>query len=225
VRTNIDFIFSAQKPVTILITSSIAGEGKSFCAANLAAVYSACGKRTIIVGCDMHKPYTFDGFEVSNSSGLSDFLNGRVQEVKDIIRKTVHMNLDVLVPGPVPANPAELLISDRFHHLLHDLQQRYDIIVLDSSPVGLTNETLYLTRMADLTVFVLRQKYSDKTFLDDINALKEKKGIKNLYALINDVEDEHLSYGGYGYGYYEETEVKENAFRKMIRMISNKAAI
>lgn len=223
-RTNLDFIFAKQSPVTILVTSSIAGEGKSFCSANLAAVYSSCGKKTIIVGCDMHKPYSFDGFEVSDNPGLSDFLNGLVWDVKDIIQKTEYGNLDVLVPGRIPQNPVELLIGERFHQLICDLQQRYDVIVLDSSPAGLTNETLYLTRMADLTLFVLRQKYSDKTFPDDINALKEKKGIKNLYVLINDVEEQYLSYGGYGYGYYEEEEVKENVFRRVIRMISNKAA-
>jgi len=223
-RTNIDFVFSSEKQLTVLISSSVAGEGKSFCSANLAAVYSACGKNTLIIGCDMHKPFLFAGFEVSNSIGLSNFLQGKVHDLSEIVQSTGHRNLDVLVPGPVPPNPADLLISDRFQHLIKNLQNFYDVIILDSSPIGLTNETIYLTRAADLTIFLLRQNYSEIAFLDEINSLKEKKGITNLFVLINDVEDRYLSYGGYGYGYYDE-EPEESGLRKVIRIVSNKAAI
>lgn len=224
-RTNIDFIFHKDKQVTIMITSCIAGEGKSFCAMNLASVYSACGKKTIIVVCDMHKHFTFNGFKISNTEGLSNFLSGQVNQVKDIIQPTEYANLDVLAPGPVPPNPAELLISDRFKQMIQELKHRYDVIILDSSPLGLTNETLCLTRIADLTLFVLRQNYSDKTFFEDINAFKEKKGIKKLYVVCNDIEDKYLNYRGYGYGYYDEDEKKQNPFKKLFKRVLNKAAV
>ena len=203
-RTNLDFIFHKDSQVTVMITSTIAGEGKSFCAMNLGSVYSMCGKKTIIVECDMHKPFNCTGFELNNTEGLSNFLSGQVHQVQDIIQQTEHPNLHVLVPGPIPPNPAELLINNRFKQLMQELKQRYDVIILDSSPLGLTNETLYLTRVADLTIYMLRQNYSDKSFCQYINSLKEKKGIKKLYVVVNDIEDKYLNYQGNGYGYYDD---------------------
>ncbi len=203
-RTNINFIFPMDKPVTIMITSSIAGEGKTFCAINLASAYSIGGKKTILIGCDMHKRFRFHDFNVANTTGLSNYLSDQVQNVNTIIQKTEYSNLDILVPGPIPPNPSELLMNSRFEHMIHELEKTYDVIVLDSSPLGLTNETLYLTRIADLTIFILRHNYSDKVFVDDINALYEKKGIKSLYVVLNDIEEKHQHHHGYGYGYYEE---------------------
>ena len=201
-RTDVHFIFPKDKAVTIMLTSTVAGEGKTFCAANLASVYSISGKKTILIGCDMHKTYNVADFRISNSVGLSNYLSVQVDDLKPIIQKTSYQNLDVLVPGPVPPNPAELLISDRFEQMIMELKKRYEVIILDTSPVGLTNESFYLTRIADLTIYLLRQNYSKKSFVDYINSLKEKKGIKNLYVVMNDVEDKYLSHGGYGYGYY-----------------------
>ncbi|MEX2232412.1 MAG: polysaccharide biosynthesis tyrosine autokinase [Cyclobacteriaceae bacterium] len=223
VRTNIDFIFQKDNQVTIMITSAIAGEGKSFCAMNLASVYSVCGKKTIIVECDMHKPFSLTDFDISSREGLSNFLSGQISQVKDIIQRTEYANLDVLAPGPIPPNPAELIICPRFKQLIQELKNRYDVIILDSSPLGLTNETLYLTRVADLTLFMLRQNYSRKSSLSYINSLKEK-GIKKLYAVVNDVEEKDLSYGGYGYGYYDDDLKKKNKIRAIFKKVLNKAA-
>ena len=224
-RTNLDFIFHKDSQVTIMITSTIAGEGKSFCAMNIASVYSLSGKKTIVVGCDMHKPLAMNGFKLTNTVGLSNFISGQVHQAKDVIQWTGYPNLDVLVPGPVPPNPSELLISHRFKQLIQELKHSYDVIILDSSPLGLTNETLYLTRIADVTLYVLRQNYSDKGFLQYINSLKEKKGIKKLYVVVNDIEAKYLNYHGYGYGYYDDDSKKENKFRRIFRRVLNKAAI
>jgi tyrosine-protein kinase Etk/Wzc len=223
-RTNINFIFPKDKQVTVMITSSVAGEGKTFCAMNLASVYSMGGKKTILVGCDMHKRFRFHDLKVSNDQGLSSLLSGQIKTVEDIIQKTEYANLDVLVPGPVPPNPSELLINDRFDKMMEELKRKYDVVILDSSPLGLTNETLYLTRMADFTIFVLRQNYSEKTFADDINNLKEKKGLKNLYVVMNDVEEKYLNHSGYGYGYYAEDQKKEPRLRKIFGELTNRAA-
>ena len=86
--------------------------------------------------------------------------------------------------------------------MLSGLKEIYEVIVLDSSPIGLTNEALYLTSVTDFTLYVIRQNYSQKNFVDDINDLKRNKGIKNLYAILNDIEKKDLSHDGYGYGYY-----------------------
>lgn len=226
VRANIDFIATPEQQLTILITSSIAGEGKSFCALNLASVYSACEKKTVIVSCDLHKPFSVDNLGVTNGIGLSNFLSGQANELNEIIQGTAHPYLDVVVPGPVPPNPAELLIGDRFKNLLLDLKHRYDVIVLDSSPVGLTHETLHITRMVDLTIFILRQNYSNKGFIENINRLKETKKIKKLYGLINDIAEKDLPYKGAGYGYYDdEAENTNSIYRRIANLITNKAAI
>jgi len=216
-RTDVHFIFPKDKAVTIMLTSTISGEGKTFCAANLASVYSVSGKKTILIGCDMHKPYSFEDFEVSNTVGLSSYLSVQVNDVHPLIQKTRFQNLDLLVPGPLPPNPAELLISDRFEQMMLDLKKRYDVIVLDTSPVGLTNESFYLTRIADLTIYLLRQNYSNKSYVDFINSLKEKKGIKSLYVVINDVKDKYLSHGGYGYGYYDGDDKKSFSLKKLFK--------
>lgn len=228
-RTSIDFIFQKDAQVTILITSTIAGEGKSFCGMNLASVYSVLGKKTIIVECDMHKPFSLDGFQISNAKGLSNYLSDHTMQVHDVVQQTQYTNLDVLAPGQIPPNPADLLISNRFKQLIRQLKQCYDVIILDSSPVGLTNETLYLTRLADLTLFMLRQHFTEKTSVEFLNSLHEKKGIKKLYAVINDVEEKYLSYHGYGFGYYDDDvdlkARKQNLLQMIIRRGLNKAAI
>jgi capsular exopolysaccharide synthesis family protein len=215
IRTDINFISSKEKQKTIMITSNISGEGKTFCAINLASTYSMSGKKTVLVGCDLHKSFKFEDFNISNANGLSTYLAGQVKKLLSVVQKTEYSNLDVLVPGPVPPNPAELLISDRFGIMLEELKESYEVIILDSSPLGLTNETLYLTRYADFCIFVLRHNYSKKSFVDDINKLKVKKGIKNLYVILNDIKKKYLSHGGYGYGYYAEDELQQPILKKI----------
>ncbi len=214
-RTNIGFILPKGKPITVMVTSSIAGEGKSFCAMNLASVYCIGEKRTLLIGCDMHKSFRFGAFKNAKSSGLSNYLSGQEDSLSLLIQKTENKDLDVLLPGPVPPNPAELLISNKFEKMIAELRDMYDVIVLDSSPLGLMNEALYLTQLADVTVFLLRQKVSRKDYVDDINDLKEKKGIKNLYAVLNDVEDKYLKHHGYGYGYYYEDQKRSISLKNI----------
>jgi capsular exopolysaccharide synthesis family protein len=216
-RTDIHFLFPKDKAVTIMLTSTISGEGKTFCSANLASVYAKNGKKTILIGCDLHKPYKIQDFKITNTLGLSNFLSVQVDEIKPLIQRTKYDNLDILVPGPIPPNPAELLISDRFEQMILELKKSYDVIVLDTSPVGLTNESFYLTRIADLTIYLLRQNYSNKNFIGFINSFKEKKGLKNIYVVTNDVSAEDLSHGGYGYGYYSEDQRKKFSIRGLFK--------
>lgn len=213
-RTNVNFLYPKDKPVTIMVTSSIAGEGKTFCAMNLSAVYSIGNKKTILVGCDMRKVFNFKDLSIENTNGLSTYLSEQNNDLSSMIQSTGTSNFDVLAPGPIPPNPAELLISDRFERMLSELKQKYDVIILDSSPLGITNETLYLTRIADITIYVLRQNLSEKTFVDEINELRVKKGIKNIYVILNDVHEKYLRHRGYGYGYYEEDGSKTRKAKK-----------
>ncbi|MEB2777513.1 polysaccharide biosynthesis tyrosine autokinase [Algoriphagus sp. D3-2-R+10] len=212
-RANIRFMMPAERQITIMLTSTISGEGKTFCALNLASVYSLTGKKTILIGCDMRKPKIFQDFDIPNNSGLSTLLSGQDTNWKDVVVSTKFDNLDILVSGPIPPNPSELLLTPQFELLLKELKETYDIIILDTPPIGLVSETIDLLNFVDLTLFVFRQNYSHRTFIEALNSLKYGKGLKNVYALFNSVDTTKVNYGygytyGYGYGYYDEEKKK-----------------
>lgn len=205
-RSNIKFLVPKEKQLTFMITSTISGEGKTFCALNLASVYSLTGKKTILIGCDMRKPKIFEDFNLKNDIGLSTYLSGEEEDFQKVIKYSNHENLDIIVSGPIPPNPSELLFSSNFEKLIGELKTIYDVIILDTPPVGLVSETLDLLTLVDFTLFVFRQNYSDKSFIDALNRLKTQNKLKNMYAIFNGVDASKVAYGGYdysyGYGYY-----------------------
>lgn len=214
VRTNINYIHSNQRSKTILFTSSVANEGKTFSALNLAGAYSTSGKKTIYVGCDLYKVHRLENInkkvEGGPTIGLSQYLSGQENDLESVIIKSKHTNFDLILPGPIPPNPVDLLVSERLQNLLNELKRVYDIIILDTPPIGLANETLPLTRHADVNIYMLRQNFSNKRFVKYINTLKVEKQLANLFVVFNDVEDKSLKYGGYGYGYGEKTKDKKS---------------
>ncbi|WP_268034995.1 GumC family protein [Algoriphagus sp. PAP.12] len=208
-RANIRYLMEKDKQVTIMLTSTISSEGKTFCAMNLASVYSLTGKKTVLVGCDMRKPKISDDFGLKNDIGLSTVLSNQVDNWQAAVQKTEFENLDVMVSGPIPPNPAELLSGLNFEKLVNQLKNEYDVIILDTPPIGLVSETIELLNFVDLTLFVFRQNYSQRDFINALNGLKTAKGIKNMYALFNGAEGKGVTYGygysyGYGYGYYSD---------------------
>jgi tyrosine-protein kinase Etk/Wzc len=216
-RSNIKFLVPKNKQLTFMITSTISGEGKTFCAMNLASVYSLTGKKTILIGCDMRKPKIFEDFGLKNDVGLSNYLIGEEEDLQKIIKHSKYENLDLIVSGPIPPNPSELLFSPSFEKLIEELKNKYEVVILDTPPVGLVSETLDLLSLVDFTLFVFRQNYSEKSFIDAVNGLKEQKGIKNIYAIFNGLDATKVSYGGYGYTYgygygYYDTDKKKKRF-------------
>ncbi|WP_200977139.1 GumC family protein [Echinicola sp. 20G] len=224
-RTNLTFVVPNDRNITIAVTSTIAGEGKSFTSMNLAAAYAISDKKTILIGCDLHKPKLFDDFNLNNTKGLSTFLSKQVEDVNSVIQKSQYPNLDLMLAGPTPPNPAELLINNRFKSMLDNLKDIYDVIILDTPPIGLTSETLSILRQTDVNLCVVRYNYSKLSFINDINYLKDGKGFKNVYTVFNDVSSKELSYGGYGYGYYSDDKKKSNVISKMFRGSSGRAAV
>lgn len=218
-RSNIKFLVPKEKQLTFMITSTISGEGKTFCAMNLASVYSLTGKKTVLIGCDMRKPKIFEDFGLKNDIGLSTYLSGQEEDFKKVVKQTQYENLDLILSGPIPPNPSELLFSPNFEILINQLREIYEVVILDTPPVGLVSETLDLLTMVDFTLFVFRQNYSHKVFIDAVNGLKEQKGVKNIYAIFNGLDASKVSYGGYGYtygygyGYYDEENKKKKRFR------------
>jgi tyrosine-protein kinase Etk/Wzc len=155
VRTNLSFISSEKKSKVICITSEVAGEGKSFIAVNLSSTLSLIDKKVILIGADLRRSRLHRTFHISNDKGLSNYLANQC-EIDDLIIQNVQPGLDIIVSGPVPPNPAELLHSPRMKLLLAELKKTYDIIMVDTAPIGLVSDSIPLIRMSDINIFVIR---------------------------------------------------------------------
>ncbi|WP_234860435.1 GumC family protein [Mariniradius sediminis] len=213
-KTNISFVVPMDQKLAVAVSSTLAGEGKTFTAINLASIYALNQKKAILVSCDMFKPNAMRDFELKSKIGLSNYLSQQVDSESDIIQKTENPFLDIIYAGVIPPNPSDLLGSYRFASLVKDLKLRYDVVVLDTPPVGLISQSLEVAKHVDMILFVLRQNFSEMSFIEDINDLKTKKGIQHLYAILNGVSAKDLAYKGYNYGYYEESGKKKKIASK-----------
>lgn len=208
-KTNISFVVPLDRQLTIAVSSTLAGEGKTFTAINLASIYSLNQKKTVLVSCDMFKPNAMRDFELGSKLGLSNYLSLQSDSVSEIIQHSKFPNLDIIYAGAIPPNPSDLLGSQRFVGLLSQLKKMYDVVVLDTPPVGLISQSFEIIRHVDLITFVLRHNFSEKSFIEDLNSIKTKKGIQPIYAILNGVPAKDMTYKGYNYGYYEEGSKKK----------------
>jgi tyrosine-protein kinase Etk/Wzc len=155
VRTNLSFLASDKKSKVICITSEVAGEGKSFVAVNLSSTLSLIDKKVILIAADLRRSKLHKTFHVPNDIGLSNYLANQCT-VDDIISHSAQENLDYIISGPVPPNPSELLHSKRMSELIADLTSRYDIVMIDTAPIGLVSDAIPLIRVSDINLFVIR---------------------------------------------------------------------
>ena len=207
-RTNIQFMLKPDEKV-ILFTSSVPGEGKTFNAANLAVSFALLGKRVILCGLDIRKPALGRLFDVSEKKeGITTLLNSDAvrsfDEVSDVIIPSgVNDHLDLLLAGPVPPNPTELLARESFDRVMALLRDHYDYIILDTAPVGIVSDTLQISRAADLTVYVCRADYTPKSNFALLNGLADEQKVPNPCVIINGIDMSKRKYGYYyGYGRY-----------------------
>lgn len=213
IRTNLQFLLVDHDDVPVIgVTSTIAGEGKTFCSTNIAAIISMSNKRTLVVGMDLRKPQTHNYFDISNAKGLSNYLIHDAT-FDEIVIPTHIPKLYITPAGPIPPNPAELIETDRMKKFFSEAKNHFDVIILDTPPVALVTDAIIISRYIDAMIFVIRHNFSDKHAIKFINDLYEQKKLTNLSLLINDIRVQHLvanyNYGyGYGYknggGYYEE---------------------
>lgn len=206
-RSSLQFIYKQQGVVgakTVLITSSVSGEGKTFCSINLASIFALSGKKTVLVELDLRKPKITIDFHMDNSIGVVNFLINDAT-LDEVIQNSEIEHLDVIPSGPIPPNPSELLMSERMNQLIDLLKERYDYIILDSPPLGLVADSLELTKHVDATLYITRLNYSDKNMFTFVNEKYERGEIKNVSVVLNDyIEKGGYSYiygHGYGYGY------------------------
>jgi len=210
IRTNIDFLtgIAAGKKVVLSVTSTVAGEGKTFVATNLSGILAMSGYRIVLLDLDMRKPKLNQAFEIPNERGMSQILNGKITW-KECVYRTPIQNIDVIPAGPPPPNPAELIMRPDLDNLIKSLHEEYDIVFIDSPPVGLVTDGILVMQKADLAIYVVRADYSKRIYLKNINKLIKVNGFKNIAVVINGL-DKLKTYGygyGYGYDYYTDDDV------------------
>ena len=206
-RTNIQFMLQGDQKV-ILFTSSTSGEGKTFNAANLAVSFALLGKKVILCGLDIRKPALGRLFGISDRfEGITSLLT--LEKVtKEALRAQIQASgvndkLDLLLAGPVPPNPTELLARENFGQVVQMLREDYDFIVFDTAPVGLVTDTLQIGQHADITVFVCRADYTPKSSFGLLNTLAKEGKVPNPCVVLNGIDMSRRKYGYYyGYGRY-----------------------
>ena len=199
-RSNLQFMFpvkNADCGQVAMVTSSCSGEGKTFVSMNVAESLALMNKKVVLVGLDIRLPMLAQNLKLPTSPGVTNYLSGAVDNIDDLVNR--HANCDIIVAGPVPPNPSELLLNSRLDQLINELKAKYDYVIIDSAPIGLVSDSFSLTRYSDVTLYVSRAKYTKKSFIKYLNSVVERGQLKNVAVVINDTNPK-LSHG-YGYGY------------------------
>lgn len=224
IRSSLQFLYKKQRvsgAKTLMITSSISGEGKTFCSINIATVFALSEKKTVIIGLDLRKPRLADEFGLTNNVGVVNYLI-KQKSLEEITNPTNIANLDVILSGPIPPNPSELILSEAMKELIDELKQKYDYIILDTPPVGLVSDALELAQYADVTLYIVRQNYTKKDMITLLNNRIKRGELNNASIVLNGYENKAKYGSGYGYGYgaysngYHEEEEEEKSFIKSI---------
>ena len=206
-RTNVQFMLAENEKV-ILFTSSTSGEGKTFNAANLAVSFALLGKKVILVGLDIRKPRLAELFEIDDHKhGITPLLthdNPTWEQIQaQVLPSGINNNLDLLLAGPIPPNPTELIARTSLEVIFEHLRENYDYILIDSAPVGLVTDTLQIGRVADATVYMCRADYTPKESFNLINSLDADKKLPKMSIVLNGIDMSKKKYGYYyGYGKY-----------------------
>lgn len=206
-RTNLQFILKESQNV-IMFTSSVSGEGKTFVAGNLATSFAFLGKKVLLVGLDIRRPRLSHLFGMDNKKeGITTLLTKNGVSTDDVLSlcmpSGVNKNLDLLIAGPIPPNPSELLTRSTLKEIFDILRKEYDYVIVDTAPVGLVTDTLHIGKVADATVMVCRADYTEKSSFSMINDFAENNKLPNVSIVVNGVDMSKKKYGyAYGYGKY-----------------------
>jgi tyrosine-protein kinase Etk/Wzc len=184
----------------LLVTSSISGEGKSFVSSNLALSLAYSGKKVILVDLDLRNPKASAVMDVSYEDGVAEFLEGNIEPAQ-IIHTTLHKNLFVIGAGGDVVNPTELLLNGKIAELFEYLEDTFDYIVVDTTPVDPVTDAYVLSEYCDTTLFVVRHGYTPKTMIQMLDDNNKIKALKNVFIVFNGVRSRGFLKGNYGYGY------------------------
>ena len=206
-RTNLQFMLKENQK-TIMFTSTTTGEGKTFTAANLAVSFALLGKKVVLVGLDIRKPRLAQLFEIDDKKhGITNLIVRNAPTKDDVLGQIVpsgiNNNLDLLMAGPVPPNPAELIARPSLDIIMSHLCEMYDYILIDTAPVGLVTDTIQLSRIADVTVYMCRADYTPKEAFELVNSLAAEKKFHTMCVVLNGIDMSKKKHGYYyGYGSY-----------------------
>ncbi len=226
-RTNLNYLIKTRgrldKANVIYTTSSILGEGKTFVAFNLAVTLAANNRKVLLIGADIRNPQLQRYTDFSKTDkGLCEYLYDHKTQAKDIIRKVKENNadLDLILSGRIPPNPAELFMSDRLPDLLDDLRADYDYIVVDTAPTMLVTDTLLISQYADLTLYIVRADYTEKKAIKHPKELLKDGKLRHVAFVVNNVEHSKFGYTkryDYSYGH-----VKKGVFGRIKNLLTSK---
>ena len=209
IRTNLEFmlpsgrgLYDQNSSTVFSVTSTISGEGKTFVATNLGGIIALSDVKVVILDFDMRKPKLHLAFGATNDQGVSSILIGK-KTVEECIQKTEINSLDFISSGPTPPNPSELIMREDFDLMLKKLKTLYNIVIIDTPPVGLVTDGILIMKKVDLPIYIFRANYSKKFFGKNIKRLVNANNFTHLAVILNSVKRTSGMYGGYGgYGAY-----------------------
>jgi Mrp family chromosome partitioning ATPase len=167
---------------------------------NIATVFALSQKKTVIIGLDLRKPKLFEEFNLTNDVGLVNYLI-KQKTLDEIINKTSIPYLDVIISGPTPPNPAELIMSDGMKEMFKELKQKYDYIILDTPPVGIVSDAMELAQFSDVVLYIIRQNFTKKEMITMLNNSVKRGELNNISIVLNGFQNKAKYGAGYGYGY------------------------
>ena len=227
-RTNIQFMNNKKKLQSLLITSTLPGEGKSWVSANLAVTFAQAGKKVILLDADMRKGRQYAIFGVSPRPGLSNYLSGFTEDGKEVdladyVQETEIENLYVIPSGHIPPNPSELLVSENMINLVENLKEICDIVIVDGPPTQLVTDSLILARIVDSTVIVAASNQTKKDNLHRIIDNIQKVGGKIAGVVVNKVPVSAKKYEqSYYYGSTAMSITSKKSNRRNVTNTNNK---
>lgn len=203
-RSNISFMGGTEGTKKIVISSFLPGEGKTFCISNLAAIIARTGKKVLLIDFDLHKPRVHKIFGLENDNGISNILIGK-SKFEEVVKREVTLNLDLVLCGPLPPNPSELISQNTIETVISDLEKDYDYIFFDSPPFGILNDAIDLSRLSTIFLIVMNQRYARRTNIPKVEQALERTSVTSKGFIMNSIKMNKLTYYynkySYKYGY------------------------
>ena len=204
IRTRVEFILRRKTQMVLCVTSTESGDGKTFLSTNLAALYAMTGRKTLLIDLDLRKPNIHTKLGLEGGNGLSNYLIGDC-ELEDALVTNTPFGFDFLRAGTIPPNPGELVHSDKLANLIKDMREKYEFIVIDTSPIGLVPDAYTIIEHSDMCLYVIRCMQTNKSFckqtLEQMTEVVESPDKVQLVLSDIPTEGRHSYGSGYGYGY------------------------
>jgi capsular exopolysaccharide synthesis family protein len=200
-RTTLSFLGINSKKKKILVTSSIASEGKTFISANLGISLALAHHKVALLEMDLRRPALASLFGIDGSEGISQYLNGD-KDIEHIIKRCEgYKNLFIIPSGPIPPNPSELLLGGRLAELFRFLEDGFDYLIIDTTPVSPVTDAYILSPLCDATLYVMRQGVTPRAIVQNLDQYKGVRSLKNMAIVFNGVNGRDFGEYGYRQGY------------------------